>query len=279
MTGRFSAGPFAAGGVAFSVETNRQELQQLIEGAFRDLRHVGGAGPETVFEALHNGSRPPFNPWAVLRDGVVCELTVADDYVLSHLLWEVTRLVFDRTASRVHLHGAALALRGRALLLVGPTHSGKSTLAAWLTHQGWGFLTDEAALVDPLTSVVHPFWRPIGMRRPGPLEAIIDQVMPAARHLTECLVPASLIGSLATATPLAGIVLISLSPGEQSHVIRLSPAQALSELTLHYPGLVEAGREGFLGLGRIAGSVPTYQMRFDGLADAEQLLRERVDAG
>ena len=79
---------------------------------------------------------------------------MADHYILPYLLWEISRLMFERTGERVHIHGAALVRDERAVVLAGRSHAGKSTLAAWLTFRGWGFLTDEAALVDPDALVV-----------------------------------------------------------------------------------------------------------------------------
>jgi len=276
MTERFHAGFFEAGGIAFTVETNRPGFAALVADVFRDLR-VGRRGPSAVvFEVLHRGVDPPANPWGVWRAGEQREMTVSDGYVLTYLLWEVSRLMFERTGERVHLHGAALVHDGRALVLAGPSHAGKSTLAAWLTHRGWGYLTDEAALVDPDTLIVSPFWRPINVRRPGPLDSIVAGLPGDGNGDAERLVPASTIGTLAPATPLAGIAFPCYTAKDEAGIGPLAPAAALLELTQHFPGLIADGRAGFRRLARLVAAVPAYTLRFHDLDEAERVLRTLV---
>jgi hypothetical protein len=277
MSERFHVGSFAAGGVAFTVETNRPGLAALVGDAFRDLRVTDGVSSPVAFEVLHRGTPAPANPWGVWRDGEPLEMTVSDDYVLAYLLWEITRLMFERTGDRVHLHGAALVCNDRALVLAGRSEAGKSTLAGWLTHRGWGFLTDEAALVDPDTLTVAPFWRPIGVRSPGPLDSILGDARPGGYGDNELLVPASTIGALAPAAPLASIAFPSLAPNEPAGLSPLSPATALVELTQHFPGLISGGRAGFRRLARLVEAVPAYGLRFHDLDDAERSLRALVN--
>ncbi len=273
---RYEAGPFEAGDIPFRIETNQPQLAARVAATFRDLRVTEPRGAPVVFEALHRGVPPPANPWEVRRDGEPRQMAVTDSYVVAYLLWEINRLMFERTGARVHLHGAALVHAGHAVVLAGQSHAGKSTLAGWLTHRGWGFLTDEAALVDPDTLVVAPYWRPIGVRRPGPLDAIIAEQGLEGRQ-TDVLVPASAIGALASASPIACLVFPSLVPREPAEVTPVSPADALMELTQHFPGLVADGRAGFRRLVRLVEKVPAYTLRLYDLDDAEQTLRSLVN--
>jgi len=55
------------------------------------------------------------------------------------------------------VHAAALALEGRALLLVAESGCGKSTTAWALLHHGFRYGSDELAPVDPSTGCVHAF--------------------------------------------------------------------------------------------------------------------------
>lgn len=270
MSERFDAGSFAAGGISFTVETNRAQFAALVGDVFRDLRVSQSGTAPVVFEVLHRGTPPPSNPWGVWRDGEPRAMTVADSYVLIFLLWEISRLMFERTGERVHLHGAALVHNGRAVVLAGRSRAGKSTLAAWLTRKGWGFLTDEAALVDPATLVVSPFWRPINVRRPGPLESLLTNPPPEA---AEVLVPASTVGALAPAAPLARIAFPYFAVEKEAAVSPVSPAAALLELTEHFPGLIAGGRAGFRRLARLVESVPASRLEYHDLDDAERALR------
>jgi hypothetical protein len=273
MTERFETGPFEAGGIPFRIETNRRELAARVEDTFRDLRVTLSGSSPVVLEALHRGTPPPSNPWEVWRDGEPRQMTVSDEYVVTYLLWEINRLMFERTGDRVHLHGAALVHDGRAVVLAGQSRAGKSTLAAWLTHRGWGFLTDEAALIDPDTLLVLPFWRPIGVRRPGPLDFMVHEDGSEERQQTDLLVPASTIGALAPAAPLSCIAFPCLAPNAPASLTPLAPAAALMELTQHFPGLIAGGRAGFRRLARLVETLPAWTLRFHDLHDAEQILR------
>jgi hypothetical protein len=276
VTGRFVAGCFKAGEVTFTVATNDPEFAALVGDALRDLRVADTTPSPVVFEVFHRDSSPETNPWGLWRDGEPREMTVTDDYILPYLLWEITRLMFERSGDRVHLHGAALAHDGRAVVLAGHSEAGKSTLAGWLTHRGWGFLTDEAALVDPATRMVFPFWRPIGVRRPGPLDAILPGPAPEGNAADEVLVPASTIGTLGPPAPLVAIAFPSRAPGEPTSLRPVSPAATLMELTRHFPGLIDGGRAGFRRLARLVEDVPGYDFRFHDLDEAEQALRHLV---
>src|SRR3546814_969352 len=46
------------------------------------------------------------------------------------------------------IHAAALEKSGRAAILPGAPGSGKSTLTAYLVHNGWRLLSDELALIS-----------------------------------------------------------------------------------------------------------------------------------
>jgi hypothetical protein len=276
MSQCFHAGSFEAGGVGFTIETNHRELAVRVHDTFRDLLVADEKHSPVVFEVRHRAAAPATHPWGLWRNGEPLEMTVADGYVMAYLLWEVTRLMFERSGDRVHLHGAAVVHEGRAVVLAGRSKAGKSTLAAWLTHRGWGFLTDEAALVDPDAFSVSPFWRPIGVRVPGPLDSILPADQPMGWGGRECLVPASMIGTLSEAAPLAVIAFPSRAVGERATATLLSPAAALVELTQHFPGLIEGGRAGFRRLARLVEAIPGYQLRFDDLEEAEQALRSLV---
>jgi hypothetical protein len=86
--------------------------------------------------------------------------------------------VVDAFESSVHLHVAEVAPRrlfvhsgvvgwqGRAILMPGRSHSGKSTLVAALVHAGAAYYSDEYAVLDE-RGRVHPYPKPLSLRN-GP---------------------------------------------------------------------------------------------------------------
>lgn len=280
-------GPFVAAGNRFVLRSAQSGLLSVLADRMRDLSAAddaaGNGNPDsapdvTVFRVARRGPAWLDHPWGVWRDGEPCETTVTDDYIVPYVLWEVTRLVLERAAPLVPVHAAAVAHDGRALILIGPSHAGKSTLSAWLTRAGWEFLTDEVALLGPSadgTAVVHPFWRPVGVRRGGPLDAAID--LPG--HEREVLVPASELGRLGRSAPLAAVVFPTYTDGGDGVLRPLSPAAALSRATAQLPPLGgERGGEAFHRVAGLLERVAAYEMEVDDLDTAASALRELVSS-
>jgi hypothetical protein len=280
MIGRI--GPFWAAEIRFVIESDDEAILVELDQRLGDLRNPPPAGPPddggdpVVFRLERTGPEWMSHPWAMWRDGEPCELTLTHDYVVPYVLWEVTRLVLESaTLPVVPMHAAGLVRNGHAMALIGPSHSGKSTLAGWLAKSGWGFLTDEVSLLDTAKPrpVVHPFWRPIGVRRPGPLDEFIDEPTAA----TEMLVPASRLGSLADPAPLAALVCPIYTPGADGSLEPLSPAAALTTIADQLPSLGRDGAEVFHALAGVVETTPAVSMHFDDLDVAASQLASLVD--
>jgi hypothetical protein len=71
-----------------------------------------------------------------------------------------------RAARWTFVHAGVVAIDGRALLLPGRSHAGKSTLVAALIEAGAGYCSDEFAVIDS-AGRVHPYSRPLALRSPS----------------------------------------------------------------------------------------------------------------
>lgn len=71
--------------------------------------------------------------------------------------------IYMNTRGYLFLHSGAVVKDGKAILLVGPSRSGKSTLTLGLLSYGYNYLTDEVAVVDLSELKAMPFQRPIFM--------------------------------------------------------------------------------------------------------------------
>ena len=67
------------------------------------------------------------------------------------------------TEVAVFVHAGVVAWRGRAIVIPGSSHSGKSTLVAALVSQGASYYSDEYAVID-LAGQVHAFPRQLRLR-------------------------------------------------------------------------------------------------------------------
>lgn len=82
---------------------------------------------------------------------------------------EITRVLnhrkLDSEPDRVHLHAAGVARDGRAVVMVGRSGDGKSTLTARLVGSGWEYVTDEQITFDREGSLIEPYPRPLTLRQ------------------------------------------------------------------------------------------------------------------
>ena len=76
------------------------------------------------------------------------------------------------------LHASSVEKDGKTLIITGESGSGKSTLSALLGNDGWRFMGDEFALIDPVTGWAHPFPRPISLKNES--VALMQELLPSA---------------------------------------------------------------------------------------------------
>jgi hypothetical protein len=78
--------------------------------------------------------------------------------VLDVLFWHLNTEITRRSGDFLLVHAGAVATpAGAGLLLPAPSGHGKSTLVAGLVRAGFGYLSDEAGAVDPVSRKVYPY--------------------------------------------------------------------------------------------------------------------------
>jgi hypothetical protein len=99
------------------------------------------------------------------------DVTVASARTADSLVPDLIRVLDDAVIQRLSelraVHAGAVLWNGRALLLPGPTHSGKSSLVAELLKRGATYFSDEYALIDS-EGRAHPYPRPLLLRNGCP---------------------------------------------------------------------------------------------------------------
>lgn len=75
------------------------------------------------------------------------------------LEWTIMTRILQNTRECIQLHASGIDAGGNALLLVGPSGSGKSSLALSLLRKGWKCLSDEVILLNPENNRVMPLPR------------------------------------------------------------------------------------------------------------------------
>jgi hypothetical protein len=75
----------------------------------------------------------------------------------------LTQAVAEMAPRRLFVHAGVVGWNGKAIVVPGPSHAGKSTLVAALLAAGATYYSDEYAVFDP-QGRVHPFPRPLQLR-------------------------------------------------------------------------------------------------------------------
>ncbi len=90
--------------------------------------------------------------------------------VLQILETQIRHAVAELAPRRVFVHAGVIEHRGRAIVIPGPSMSGKSTLVSELIKLGATYYSDEYAVLDD-KGMVSPFPKPLSLRAPGTYNA------------------------------------------------------------------------------------------------------------
>lgn len=163
--------------------------------------------------AVRGVAGPAADRVVALRPGAAGTLLVEVDGEPSFGGWdrvesELALFAAERLAGQVAVHSAAIAMRGRVLLVPGPTGVGKSSLCAAAAEAGATVLSDEYALVDPKLGTVTGWRRAVRLRRPDGGIDRVDLARPS--------------GPL----PVGLVALVGFQPGAVLTIHELEPAKA-----------------------------------------------------
>ncbi len=119
------------------------------------------------------------------------------------------------------IHAGAVLIEGRALLLPGSSHAGKSSLVAELLRRGASHFSDEYALIDS-EGRIHAYPRPLLLRKGGPLQTL---VLPVELNADFAAHPA----------PVGWILAIDYSTGATWDIHNMSQGEAVMLLLRNTP--------------------------------------------
>ena len=94
-------------------------------------------------------------------------------FAVEALLWHLNGAAVNRAGPLVVLHAGGVALDGAGAIISGPSGAGKTTLTAALVRAGFGYLTDEALAIDPVTGLLQPYPKALSIKR-GSWELLAD---------------------------------------------------------------------------------------------------------
>jgi hypothetical protein len=204
---------FLSHGVAISVRSNAPRYLDMLSTRLPPgSAGFPGSRADVIFSLWvpATPSGPGARHFTLLyrNDGLVAR--DLDTQRVIHFFDQHTRLTVAALArDRVFVHAGVVGWKGRAVILPGPSRSGKSELVRALLGLGATYYSDEYAIIGP-AGEVEPYLRPLSIRRGGADQR--DTIVPARAG--------------ATALP-AGLLLFSrYHPDARWQPRRLSPAEA-----------------------------------------------------
>jgi hypothetical protein len=269
----------------FTIEADNREVAAFLGQALDSLRCDMGEGAEVETQALSIPSRWTYalesegDQIAVSMRGIKAPITVAPVAdAVSTVMWHYNSEAIARTDDRVLLHASAVAGPTGALILPAVSNSGKSTLATALVRAGLRYITDEAVAIDPASSLVHPYPKPIGLD-PGsfplfpelapPDDGLMALVRPHKWWLDPRVVsPHGSDGVVLHPVPVAAVVFPTYDPATAPCLTPMSPDRALLQLTHNAFNLRKWGQTGLDVLAGLARSVDSWSLTHNDIDQA-----------
>lgn len=143
------------------LEAEDAGVAALLERMWGPFATASAGAPDKTFRVRRDG-----DGWFVSEPGF--DIRHPDVWgLLDALRYRMTELVESRLTRYVTLHAAAIACRGRLVLLAGESGAGKTTLTLGLLRAGWTYLSDDVAPIDLASGEVAPFPKPLGVKDPA----------------------------------------------------------------------------------------------------------------
>ena len=225
--------------------------------------------------------------------------------LISHVLMDINQRAARSVWSggSIPLHASTVTTPGGAIVIAGPSHSGKSTLAAAFSLVGGertAFLADEMTALDPTELVVTPYGKPAALRSPAldllaPLVPRLQQ--PGSRfERDERFVPPSELGRRRAAPTRVAAIVFPRFTDPRSGPVRsgpvptgvtlpaarlasVRPGEALTRLMRLTLANVSVDTATFRSLERLVRHVPAHDLTFTDATRGRRAPRCRPGGG
>lgn len=193
--------------------------------------------------------------------------------LLFHLDKDITIALQIERPDLYFLHAAVVALGERAVVLAAPSGSGKSTLALALAHDGFDYVSDELAPIDPLRRMVYPFPHALCLKAPPPAPyRLPTRLLRAGKRL---YVPAESLGGRArtASLPIAAFAFLRRVREAGPSCRRISPGAAAAHMVANALNALAHPDAGLGVAASLGQSVPCFELDTAHLGDACQAIR------
>ncbi len=204
--------------------------------------------------------------------------------VVDKILREVSSAGINTSTEHLAIHAGAVSRGGIGAILPAPSGSGKSTAVAALVQAGCRYLSDEAALLDLASGVLHPYPRPLclsadsldlltPLTRELPVE--IDWRGVGEQHVAPCQLRDASIGENA---PLLALFAPRFEPEAETVCEPMRRSEAMLAVIRNSFNFARFGAPGLRSLATVMERVTPYRLQFGDIDRAAKLVIEVLDS-
>ena len=259
------------------VRSNDVSLGELVDRFLVPFR-AGGKPTTTARTYVLDGDSPGAISLVVDGEEIVRGGSALE--AVEYLVWEVSQRAIALGSDHLALHAGSLSWGGNGVVLPAPSGSGKSTLTAGLTVAGCEYLSDEVALIDLESGMLHPFPRALGMsqRSIGLIPGLLERLPPelGASDRMERHVPPDALRPSPIGGPceLRCVIVPEHVPGASTVLEPTRRSEAVLAMMANAFNFAEFKGAGLVALAAIAQHVSAYRLRMGELSGAVDLVME-----
>ncbi len=173
------------------------------------------------------------------------------------------------------VHAGAVARGGDVVAFPGPSGAGKSTITAACLQQGFGYVSDEALIIEPASEAVVPYPKALWLssRTRRLLDVADDDLVTIVDETRKAPVLATALGSRTAASPLRLTHLVLLKPSDgPPHLEALDPGVTAHELLRNAFNRYQQPEVWFRLVADLARSVHGWRLEYRDPRDAAKMV-------
>jgi hypothetical protein len=242
----------------------------------------GAAGSVAAAKFTASTERRSSGPWYTLQAGDELIAGSPDpERIAEQLMWRAAADAIAKCDRFLLAHAGAVASpHGDGVLLLGDSGAGKTTLVAALVQKGYGFLSDEAGVIDPADGRVHPWPRPLGFKPGTQTLARFGQALGGSlrgRDGSAIVIASGLRpGALAESCHVRHVVDYRYEGGASTSLRELSGAEAVVAIGRSTPNLRLHGQRGLEVIAELVEGSTRHRMVSGDLDEAVRALDDLV---
>jgi len=202
------------------------------------------------------------------ENGFMIEREGADPFKAKNTYWLLYGFEKDLTIELelqrkdlFFVHGAALTLNGKAILISAPSGSGKSTTTWALLHHGFDYMSDELAPIELKSLNVEPFPHALNQKKHPPAPYTLPEATYKTDRTMHVPVEALPCKVVPTPTPLVAMFYVQYNPEvDEPSVTAVSVAQGCMNLFANGLNQLQHENKGLATATDIAARVPAFKV-------------------